>query len=81
MKLHEYLKSQRIKSGVSQVELSDYMNYGSAQYISNIERGVCAIPYHVIRVYICECGAKKSVIKAKMLKDLRSEIDRELWSK
>jgi len=42
--LGEFLKNERLKSSLSQAEVSDFLNYSSAQFISNIERGLSSPP-------------------------------------
>lgn len=40
--LGDYLRQLRIDSGFSQLEVATKLGYSSPQYISNIERGLCA---------------------------------------
>lgn len=40
----DLLRAARAKSGLSQSEVGDRLGYGSAQFISNIERGVASLP-------------------------------------
>ena len=39
-----FLKSHRDKRNMSQKQVSDKLGYSSAQFISNIERGVAPVP-------------------------------------
>lgn len=44
MKNHEfhlYLKELRIKSGLTQAEVAERLDYSNAQFVSNWERGKC----------------------------------------
>jgi transcriptional regulator with XRE-family HTH domain len=43
-RLCEFLKEARIKSGLSQIEVSKPLGYSSAQFISNWERSLCPPP-------------------------------------
>jgi transcriptional regulator with XRE-family HTH domain len=42
--LGEYLKASRKGAGLSQKSVAYKLGLGNAQFISNIERGLCAIP-------------------------------------
>lgn len=46
-----YLKELREKLGMTQLELAKAAGYRGAQYISNLERGVCAFPQKKLRVF------------------------------
>jgi len=51
-KFGKFLKSQRIKSKMSQIAVSRKFGYTSAQFISNFERGRCSAPLKVLKVLI-----------------------------
>jgi transcriptional regulator with XRE-family HTH domain len=40
----QFMQSARLKAGLSQRELSNYLGYSSAQFISNFERGIALPP-------------------------------------
>lgn len=42
--LGKYLKNKRVAAGLTQTDVSSKLGYTSAQFISNIERGLCAPP-------------------------------------
>jgi transcriptional regulator with XRE-family HTH domain len=53
MSLHEsklapFLKECRLKAGLSQKEVSEYLKYDTAQFISNWERGVSSPPVSIL---------------------------------
>lgn len=39
-----YTKEKRVAAGLSQVAVAKKLGYGSAQFISNVERGLCGYP-------------------------------------
>lgn len=43
-----YLRMQRLRTGRSQKEIATLCGYSSPQFISNIERGLCAAPPEVL---------------------------------
>lgn len=57
--LSKYLKSCRIKSGLTQIQLSRAckIKAPNAQYCSNFERAKCVPSNELIRAYIKLCGA------------------------
>ncbi len=70
-KIAKYLKSCRIKAGVSQGQIAKSLGYSSAQFVSNWERGksmpplnavpklaklIRLNPTHVVDLYVEETG-------------------------
>ncbi len=50
--LGKYLRTQREKVGMSQLELGTQLGYGNAQFVSNWERGLASPPPKIIRKLI-----------------------------
>lgn len=42
--LGDYLKNCRLQANLSQAEVANHLGYSSPQFISNMERGICAPP-------------------------------------
>lgn len=40
----ELTRLSRKEKGLSQLELGEKLGYGNAQFISNLERGICGLP-------------------------------------
>lgn len=59
-KLGEYLRQTRIKSGCVQKVIADKAGLKTTQFISNIERGLCAVSPSVLRIMINEYGISKN---------------------
>lgn len=59
-KLGEYLKQTRLKSGCVQKIIADKAGLKTTQFISNIERGLCAVSPSVLRIMIKEYGIPKN---------------------
>jgi transcriptional regulator with XRE-family HTH domain len=51
-KLGKFLRTARIKANLSQGEVAKNLRYSTAQFISNIERGLCAPPVDAVRKLI-----------------------------
>lgn len=46
--LGSYLRKKREAAGLTQAEVADVFSHSSSQFISNIERGLCAVPLHIM---------------------------------
>lgn len=58
--LGNYLKEKRAAANLTQGQIADSLGLESPQFISNIERGKCAIPMHVMRQLIKEYGMDRN---------------------
>lgn len=47
--LIKLVKTARLEKKISQKKLSKLLNYSSAQFISNFERGLCPLPLKKLR--------------------------------
>jgi transcriptional regulator with XRE-family HTH domain len=47
--LSNFLKNKRAELGVSQADVAKYLGHESAQFISNIERGVASVPIPTLK--------------------------------
>jgi len=43
-KIGKFLKEKRLSAGLTQLEVAEALNYSTAQFISNMERGLCSLP-------------------------------------
>ena len=73
-----YLKAHRQKAGFTQIELSERLGYSTAQFISNIERGICAVPMNVVALYAELCEINKDELLGMLMKDTEKEFRRAL---
>lgn len=48
MTIGTYIKGQRIKTGITQKELSTKLGYSSAQFVSMMERDEASVPWSII---------------------------------
>lgn len=70
----EYLKKCREKAGATQAEVSRFLGYDSAQFISNVERELCGPPLETVNDW-CECvGANKKLVQKLMIKHYEDRI-------
>lgn len=48
----EFFRTKRVERGISQRDAAKKLRYSSSQFISNFERGLCALPLKKIGVLI-----------------------------
>ncbi len=53
-KLGVFLKQKRLKAGLSQDAIAKAIGLQSAQFISNIERGLCSVPGYILKSMVDE---------------------------
>lgn len=58
-RLGSFLKEARLKSGCVQKVVAEKAGLKTTQFISNIERGLCAVSPAILRVMIREYGIKQ----------------------
>jgi len=67
-----YLRTKRVRAGLSQSEVARELGYSSAQFISNFERGLCAPPLPALRKIVdCYKIPKKEVINLMLRQQKR----------
>lgn len=44
-RIAEVVKEYRLEAGLSQLQLSHILGYQNGQFISNVERGQCSVPF------------------------------------
>ncbi len=69
-----FVKSARAEKGLSQAELTEKLGYTNAQFISNIERGICSLPPTKIDLFCKLLQVKKEAIKDALRKDFEDSI-------
>ncbi len=57
--LGTYLKEKRINANLTQGQIAETLGLESPQFISNIERGKCAVPAHLMKQLIKEYNINK----------------------
>lgn len=77
-KLSNYIRKHRKKSKMTQKELASALGYPSLQIISNVERGVCALPIKRFKETSKILNISLSKMQNLYLKDIKSELEKEL---
>ena len=74
-----FLRKRRKELGYSQVTLSKLMGYKNPQYISNAERGLCAIPVKNHKILSKLLMHPFDDIKEMYFEDFKENYDRIVW--
>lgn len=69
------VKTTRDSKGISQTFLSKELGYKNGQFVSNIERGICSIPFEKIPTLATLLGIDPMQIKEAIMKDYSLAID------
>ena len=76
------IKDRRLAhhKGYSQAELSELLGYKNGQFISNVERGICAIPLKTLKKVGEVLEISKDELMKAMLNDYQTTLDNYLVS-
>jgi transcriptional regulator with XRE-family HTH domain len=77
-KLGLHLKKIRERANLTQTEVSERVGYASAQFISNIERGVSGAPPSLLARMVKICKAKPGPVADIILSSQKLILERKL---
>jgi transcriptional regulator with XRE-family HTH domain len=77
----KYLKKKRVDAGLSQRAVGVRLGYGSAQFISNIERGEASIPPKVVRKLIPLLKISERDIMRVMMQEYETYLKSEIGNR
>jgi transcriptional regulator with XRE-family HTH domain len=80
-RLAKFLKTKRQEAGLSQLEVAKKLNYSSAQFISNWERGVSCPPLDKLHLLTNMYRVTKKEIIEIMLDDTKDYLELEIMGK
>ena len=75
------IKEARKLKGISQADLSKELGYKNGQFVSNIERGLCSIPYEKIHLLAKVLDLHTLRIKDSIVSDVSQTIDAHIVGK
>lgn len=79
-KLGKFLRTERVKAGLTQGEIAGKLGYSSPQFISNIERGLSVIPLKTLAVLVSEYRINHETM-IRTLMDSQRQILKKYLSK
>ena len=68
-------KNLRTANNMSQLELSKMLGFKNGQFISNIERAKCSIPFYIIPIMAKSMRVDQSSIINAILEDTRGTLE------
>ncbi len=77
-KFSEYMAKKRVKSGKTQGDISRRLGYGSAQFLSNFERGLCVFPLAKLKILCAEIGVSREKAAEMLIKIETAKINKGL---
>jgi transcriptional regulator with XRE-family HTH domain len=73
-----YLKKNRAAMGLSQQKVASFLGYSSAQFVSNVERGLCMFPLtqakKLVKIYKLDPNEFKSLVIEQNVKQIKKEM-------
>lgn len=73
--LSQIIKQARKKTGLTQKEVSESLNYSSPQFISCIERGTVKIPLEVLGQLVKKYDINRTKVKKILMKQYAETIE------
>ena len=75
LELGRYLRKCRLKSKLTQRDVALHLGHTSAQYVSNVERGLARPSKGGIRTYCVLVGARPLTVREMWVNEVRSELN------
>lgn len=79
--LSNYLKTKRVESGLSQLDVAKVLGYSSPQFVSNWERGLVSPPLETIAVLVELYKIPANEVIEHILKETRAYLEANLKTK
>lgn len=76
--VNKYLRAKRIESGVTQAVAARKIGHSTAQYISNLERGLCEPSIEMAFVLNGIYGASPRALKEFMLTTYQKQLEAKI---
>jgi transcriptional regulator with XRE-family HTH domain len=72
--LGHLVKEYRRKSNISQIHLAKKLGYKNGQFVSNMERGLCNVPFSKVGELAKELNIPTDIIIDRMAEDFKANI-------
>ncbi|MES2857253.1 MAG: helix-turn-helix transcriptional regulator [Bdellovibrionota bacterium] len=76
--LNDYLRTKRVDSGLSQLDVAKVLGYSSPQFVSNWERGLVSPPLETIAVLIELYKIPSNEVINRILDETRGYLESHL---
>ena len=78
VRLDKFLVERRVAKGLSQAEVSKYLNLKSPQYVSNIERGVCSPSLETLNKLIALYDLDRLELISYLVEEYKQEVIKKI---
>lgn len=75
------LRQNRERLNLSQIELARLLGYTKAQFLSNVERGKCALPPKLVRPVASLFSIPEEVVKDAVVRDIMERLEFEVMKR
>ena len=65
----QLVRERRLHNHLSQCGLASILGYKNGQFVSNIERGLCNLPYKSMEAFCKATNTEPRYLKSRMLQD------------
>lgn len=79
--LAQVLHDLRMDAGLTQAQVSEYLGYSTAQFVSNWERGLSAPPVNILKRISLLYKVDAETLFQEVLKDRVAVVEKELREK
>ena len=79
--LGEFFRNSRKKSGMTQTHLAEALGLKSPQFISNVERGICAYTSEQLQEVILQCNIDIDELMLHFMAVYKIYIEENIWKR
>lgn len=76
--LGNYFKDRRSIAGITQADLAKLLGLKSSQFVSNVERGICAYTMEQLPMVINECKIERKELIDLMMLEYKDYISKNI---
>lgn len=76
--LGNFFKSKRSHAGITQAELANVLGLKSSQFVSNVERGICAYTIEQLPQVITKCEIERAELIDLMMLEYKAYISQNI---
>lgn len=73
----QLIKTARLRKGIPQMELGEKLGYSNGQFISNVERGLCILPFRQLKEVCRLLDIKPETMVKALVQEYKSEVKAE----
>ena len=74
MTIHDYLRDKRLGLNLSQADVADMLKLSSAQFVSNVERGLCNMPLKKLNILVKHLKLDKNKVESLLTNQYKKKV-------